>query len=68
MNDENCCDLCGDEIKSEDTCEIDSIASEYFMLDTGTIVHKECFSDSRPLEYIRRLEEFEEPKEELDFF
>lgn len=57
------CELCGDQISSEDACEIDSLASDYFMLDTGTTVHKQCFDDSRPTEYLRKLRDLEKEEE-----
>lgn len=65
------CELCGDEVNLEDSDnihEIDEIASEYFMLDTGTIVHKQCFKDSRTSEYLRKLDDLAAEEEESYYF
>lgn len=61
------CELCGDKIMSEEKYhEIDQLASDYFMLDTGTIVHKECFDGSCPPSYLNKLDDLE--RSENDFF
>ena len=54
------CELCGDALQSGDAVtEIDELASEYFMLDTGTTVHTSCFHDSSPPSYLRKLRELD---------
>lgn len=54
------CELCGDTITEKcQTIEIDDLASEFFMLDAGTIVHQECFDDSKTPGYMRELREIE---------
>jgi len=51
----NDCELCGDPVPVADRHRITASQAEPMGMDTGTIVHRQCYLDSRP-SVLRRKE------------